>query len=502
MAPAPVVRQADFAVLQKEPPVVPKGKDPDFRIDLPAGTPPAPRVAPPLAPAAAGLVTPLTLTEVLQSVDVHYPLLRIAEQERSVAGGRLLSALGAFDTNLALTSTNVPLGTYENYRFVSGLTQAYTSTGLRTFANYRGGYGDFPSYSGGNKTADGGEFRAGVNLPLLRDGSIDRARANVQQAALNRDAVEPFVERQRLDFQRAAARVYWAWLAAGERLRLVRQLAKLAETRDEQIGKLVGEKLAARIDRADNLQNLLGRNAGLVDAEQAFLQATIELSLFYRDDKGQPLLANLERLPRFPQLMEPDGAELEQAVTLALDRRPELRRLRLQQQAAEVELRLAQNQMLPGLNAFVAGVTDVGAGKPSQGPGRLDRSGLEVGLEFQIPVQRSDARGRMQAAQAQVMQIAQQYKFQADLIRAEVQSAFVALERAFEQVKVATERIKYAQLVAEGERQLFKDGLSELIRVNIREQSAFDAEIIAVQAKQNYFRALAEYKAALGLTGP
>lgn len=478
-------------------------KDPAFAIDLPSATPAPPKPAPPLQGTPASIGTgALNLPEVLQSINEHYPLLRAAEQERSVAGGRLLSAMGAFDTNLSVVSTNVPIGTYENYRFVSSVTQAYSSTGLRSFAGYRGGYGDFPGYSGGSKTADGGEFRAGVNLPLLRDGSIDRARATFQQAQLNREAVEPFVERQRLDFVRAGARVYWSWVAAGERLRIVRELAKLAEVRDQQISKLVVEKIAAKIDRADNLQNLLGRNAALVETEQAFVQASIDLSLFLRDRTGRPVLATFERLPGFPGLLEPNAAQMEAAIQFANDRRPELRRLRLQQQALEVELRLAQNQTLPAVNAFVAGVSDVGMGKPSKGPSRLDRNGLEVGFEFQMPAQLRDAKGRVQATQALIMQLAQQYRFQEDAIKAEVQSTFVAVERAYAQVQVASERIKYARMTAEGERQLFKDGLSELIRVNIREQSAFDAEILEVQAKQNYFRAVAEYKAALGVAGP
>ncbi|MBM3982940.1 MAG: hypothetical protein FJ304_22245, partial [Planctomycetes bacterium] len=42
--------------------------------------------------------------------------------------------------------------------------------------------GDFPTYNLGAKTAEGGEFRAGASVPLLRDRAIDRPRANLQQA--------------------------------------------------------------------------------------------------------------------------------------------------------------------------------------------------------------------------------------------------------------------------------------------------------------------------------
>lgn len=482
---------------------VPKQLGQDFAFDLPEKTPAGPRPVPPVAgtPPSEG-VGPLTLPEVLRSVEEHYPVLRAAEQERAIAGGRMLSAMGAFDTNFLVTGNSTPVGTFESHRYGAGISQAFASTGARVFSNYRAGYGDFPIYYGDRKTAEGGEFRGGVMVPLLRDREIDRARANLQQAQFNREAVEPFVERQRLDFHRAAARVYWSWVAAGERVKVVRTLVGLAEVRDKQINQLIEQKLSARIDRADNLQNLLGRNSNQVESEQAFVQASIELSLFLRDGLGRPVLATFDRLPTFPDLQEPDPTQLGTAVQFAVGRRPELRRLALQQQVAEVEARLARNQTQPALNWTIAGVSDVGPGKPKTGPSRLDRSGFEVGFELQAPLQFSEARGREMAAAAQLQQLAQQYRFQEDAIKAEVQSTFIALERSFEQAKVASERVRLARQVAEGERLLFQGGLSELMRVNIREQASFDAEIIAINAKQSYFRSLAEYKAALGMTEP
>jgi outer membrane protein, heavy metal efflux system len=443
---------------------------------------------------------PLPLAEVLRSVEAHYPLLRIAEQERGVAGGRVLSAMGAFDTNLSLASLNVPEGTFQNYRFNAGATQNFTSTGARLFSTYRGGYGDFPGYNGGLKTADGGEFSAGVLYPILRDGPIDRARANLQQASINRDAVEPFIERQRLDFHRAAGRVYWSWVATGHRLKSIRMIAGLALTRDGQIKQLLAGQQIPEIDRADNLRNLYSRNALLVDAQRAFMQASIDLSLFLRNDSGGQVLASLDRLPEFPSLQEPDSDQLGQAVQFALERRPEPRRLTLEIQALQVELRWAQNQRQPAVNAIISGNSDVGRGKPSSGPSRLDRNGLQVGFEFQAPAQFSDARGRIETATMQIAQRGQALRFQEDQIRTEVQNTFVALERAYQQVEIATEGARLANLVAEGERRFFAGGFGDMIRVNIREQQQFEAELILIGAKLDYFRSMAEYKAALGVT--
>jgi outer membrane protein TolC len=441
----------------------------------------------------------LTLDEVLDSVERDYPLLRAVEEERAITGGRLLSAMGAFDTNLRSGSYNIPIGTYENYRLITGIEQPFTTSGVNTFAQYRYGLGDFPVYYGDRKTGEGGEFRAGVSVPLLRDNSIDRRRANLRQARLNREAADPVVDRQRIDFLRAAARTYWGWIAAGERLRLAQHLADLANERDKQLKDLQENKLIARIDRIDNQQNIAGRQAVLVETQLRYQQATIELSLFLRNEQGDPTLPGAERLPRFPGMVPADPKRFEADLEAAFENRPELKRLRLQREAAEVELRLALNQTLPGLNAYVAGSQDMGFGKPRTGPDRLERSTFEMGFEFQVPVQRRDALGRVETARGQVRQIANQEQFQRDSIRAEVQGNFAAVDRAFQLHEQAVLRVQLARQVAEAERQRLKDGDSDVLRVTLREQAAFDAELLEVAAKFEYFRAIADYRAALGL---
>jgi outer membrane protein TolC len=444
---------------------------------------------------------PLALGEVLESVEQHYPLLRAAEQERAVAGGRLLSSLGAFDVNLN-ASAEGQAGTYDNFRSSFGLSQGLPVAGLGAFAGYRTGYGDFPTYNLDRKTADGGEFRAGVTLPLLRDRAIDRPRANVQQARIDVALAEPTVERQRLDFQRAAARTYWNWVASGHRMRVAEALVRLAVERDEQLRARVAAGPAANIERVDNQQNIALRNGVLVQAQRAFQQAAIELSLFLRDASGCPTLAGTDRLPAFPEVPPVDPKSFDTALRTAFELRPEPRRLRLQRERAEVELRLASNQTLPAVNATVAASQDVGPGQSSlSGPEGLDRSNLSAAVVFQLPVQRSDARGRVMAAQAQLAQVEQQLRQAEDVVRADVQDAYSALERAYEFHRQAQRRVELARLVAAAEREQLRLGRSDVLRVTLREQAAFDAEVVGIGAQQDYFRALAEFRAAVGVGG-
>jgi len=463
--------------------------------------PPPPKDLPPVTGSPPSAGGPLSLDEVLSAVERNYPLLRAVEQERAIAGGRLLSAMGVFDLNLAAGADGQGT-TYDNFRSTLGVSQGLPVGGIGAFAGYRNGYGDFPTYNLGQKTADGGEFRAGLTLPLLRDRAIDRPRANVQQARLDVALAEPTIERQRLDFQRAAARTYWNWVAAGQRLNVVQSLVELAVERDDQLKARVEAGPTANIERVDNQQNIALRNGVLVQAQRGFQQATIDLSLFLRDDDSSPTLAGVDRLPLFPEVQPIDPKLFAASLQTAYELRPEPQRLRLQREKAAVELRLATNQMLPAVNAVVAASQDVGFGKSSlSGPNGLDRSALSAGVAFQLPLQRRDARGRELTFRALIAQIDQQIRHTEDVVRAEVQDTFSSLERAFEFYQQANKRVVLARLVARAEREQLRLGRSDVLRVTLREQASFDAEIVEIGAQQDYFRALADFRAALGAGG-
>lgn len=488
-----------FALAQPEPLPPPRSVNPEPKQG--SDPPPAPKTLPSVTGSRASVGGPLTLDEVLVSVERHYPLLRAIEMERAIAGGRLVSSMGAFDLNLTAGAEGQGT-TYDNFRSGLGVSQAFPVGGVGAFAGYRNGYGDFTTYNLGQKTADGGEVRAGISFPLLRDRNIDRPRANVQQARLDVAIAEPVIERQRLDFQRAAARTYWNWLAAGQRLKVVESLVALAVDRDEQLKKQVAEGRVANIERIDNQQNIALRNGVLVSAQRGFQQAIIDLSLFLRDETARPTLAGPDRLPGFPEVRPIDLNSFDDSLRMAFDLRPEPRRLRLLREKAEVELRFATNQALPAVNAVVGASQDMGYGKSTlSGPNGLDRTTVGAAVAFQLPVQLRDARGRVMTAQAQLAQINQQLRQAEDVVRAEVQDAFSALERAFEFYQQAKKRVELARTVALAEREQLRLGRSDVLRVTLREQAAFDAEIIEIGAQQDYFRALAEFRAALGIGG-
>jgi cobalt-zinc-cadmium efflux system outer membrane protein len=446
---------------------------------------------------------PLTLAEVLQSVLAHYPLLQAIERERGVAAGRFTSALGAFDTNVAMSGNALAPGTYENYRSDLGLTQQFMFGGISAFGGYRTGFGDFPTYNLAQKTADVGEFRGGLTMPLARNRDIDRARATHAQAQLDIRLAEPVIERSRLDYMRAAARAYWNWLGAGERFGASERVLQLAIDRDEQLELKVNAGAVANIERVDNQQNIAQRNGFLVQADRGIQQSTIDLSLYHRDASGRPLLARRSRTRPLPKPVQPTMAIYEQSLARAFAARPEFRRLGLQKEKLIVERRLAANQTLPGIDGQIVGNQDGGYGKsPFSGPEGLDRQVLQAALVFQMPAQRRDARGKLQTLDAQLMQLDRQLTFANDQVRAEVQDAYSMLERAYEFHRQVFKRLELARLVADAEREQLRLGRSDVLRVTLREQTKFEADVAEISARQEFWRAESDLRAADTSLGP
>ena len=523
-APPSIVLQAFQDVLASEP--LPEPTSPETTEDLleklpdiPQDDAPTPFEELPQVPGGAKLTVPretripgadtddrdvpLTLCEVLQSVMLHYPLLQAVERERGIAAGKLTSAMGAFDTNVTGAGNALAPGTYENYRSDFGVQQMLPYGGVNLFGGYRTGFGDFPTYNLQRLTADAGEFRGGIAMPLAKNRDIDRARATRAQAALDVSLAEPAILRSRLDYMRAAARSYWNWSGTGERRLAADYLVDLAAERDVEIAMRVQAGATANIERLDNQQNIALRQAVVVQTDRAVQQATIELSMYYRDPAGKPLLAGRKRMQPLPEPIEPTPLLFEQSLVRALAARPEFQRLALQREKLLVERRLAENQTLPGLDAQLAGNQDASFGKSSlSGPFGLDRQVLEASLVFQMPAQRRDARGKVAATQSQLMQIQRQLQFAEDQIRAEVQDTYSALERAYEFQKQASQRLDLAQIVARAEREQLRLGRSDVLRVTLREQAKFEAEIYEISSRQDFWRAESDLRAADASLGP
>jgi len=438
----------------------------------------------------------LRLDDVLASVERSFPLLKAAELEKSIATGDLLSAEGGFDVSWKTRGTVTPIGYYDSVRVESVFEKPTSVWGVSPFVGYKLGRGHIAIYEGRQETLEYGEVRAGVNVPLWRNGPIDRRRASLARAELGMDVAGLSVVEQRIQFRRAAAHRYWAWIAAGRRLVIAHELLKNVEGRDAGLGARVDRGDLPRVERTDNARAIEQRKAQVAVSQRGLEQAAIELGLYLRDGEGKPSAPQPARMLRsFPE-PPPDHSTASGDFSLALAQRPEARRFKLQVRQNQIELDWARNQLVPGIDLQLAGSQDIG--RPLASRPDLSRPVLEVSFLLDIPIQTRLMQGRADAASAMVTRFGKLQDFARDRIEADVRDAHSAIRGARERIEAARREVKLALELENAERTRFEQGDSHLLIVNIREQQTAEAELREVDALFDYHRAAADMKAARG----
>lgn len=449
-------------------------------------------------PVSAQEKNPLTLEKVVNSAVQAFPTLMGSEQRIAAAQGEYLSAEGAFDTTLKSQNRWSVAGLYENLNNDVSLEQPTTLGGTTFFGGWRRGVGDYPVYDGKNLTASDGEVRVGVNIPLWRNRDIDRRRASLKQTELGQDIARHDFDQMLLDVQRQAAYRYWDWVLAGQRLKITEQLLTIAEQRDAAIRQRAAAGDIPKIEIVDNQRAIIERRERQVAAQRFLEQAAIQLSLYWRDARGEPQLPKKEQLPSsFPIYDTGKTLPYIAALERAKQERPELKRLTLQIEQIQTELELQNNQAAPGIDLSVSAAKDMGDNTNKKD--KPNRNELYVGLNIDIPLQRRVATGRAQVANANLQRLTWDRTLIENRIEAEVKDVFSALTAIQKRLELSRQQQKAAQELEEGERTRFELGDTTLLFVNLREIANGDAKLLVAEATTTLFKVYADYQAALTL---
>ena len=440
-------------------------------------------------------ITPimLTLEALLETVNRNFPPLRAALLERPIAQADLLNQEGRFDLVLRARLDTQNLGFYQNERFEISLEQPTQAWGSTLYSGYGISQGRYPDYDGKAVTNEAGQYRAGIRVPLARDREIDGRRADLGKARIGLRLADLSIDQQRLAILQTATRRYWDWVAAGRRLLIANTLLDVAIGRDLILQEAVRIGALPQFEKLDNERIVLQRRNNVVEARRSLENASIELSLFLRDDAGQPLLAESARLiPGFPDPAPLTEEQVLDDMIAALSRRPEVLRFIFQRNQVQIDKKLAENQRKPNIDLFAEYLREAGGGLVKRGP-----NDLRVGLVFDLPLQRRQATSRLQNAEARLGQIDQREKFQQDQVTADVRDAASAVKAAFDRSTVVSEELTITRRVEDAERLRFELGDSTLFVLNQREQATAESAIREVNALADYFRAYAAYELAI-----
>lgn len=462
---------------------------------------PAPAHAQDIAPVGEPLdmalrTGPLLPEEVLRSSLLTFPAILEAFEREAAARSDQLGADGAFDLMLKGEYYDRLTGFYSGGFGKVEARQPLRPYGAEVFGSYRVSNGDFPIYENYNYTNALGEAKVGAMFSLLRNRDIDSRRFAIEDTRLAAAQARLDVLLVQLNVQHEALRAYWRWVGAGEEIRVFEELLEIAEARQIGLTREVNEGARARIALTENEQNLLRRRTLLEQARRDFQTASNSLGFYLRGSDGQMIVPTREMLPDLSRMR--DVAPVEMLVTGPLNEiifsRPELQTFRLALERANNRVALRQNDLQPSLNASVELSRDFGQIGPG-GPG-FDSTDTVVGLTFSVPLQRRTARGAVQRAEAELRETELRQRRIADQITTEVGNILANLSAALKLADLAEAEVKQANQMVQAERTRFRLGAGDFFLVNLREETAANAQISAIRADLAGRLAEASYNAA------
>ena len=448
---------------------------------------------------AAAAEKPLMLPEVLASVQTQYPPYLAALIEQDIANGRARSAMGAFDLSLNSGGSFNPAGYYDGQTGYAVLDQPLPFWGGSVYGGYRLSSGFLPNYNK-DRTGVNGEGVLGFRIPLLKDGTIDKRRATLWKAQIDQELADPFILRQYLDFIRASTITYYNWVAAGQRLAIAEDLLRIAKDRDSAIAEQVKQGKSAPIVQVDNERLVVSRQISVVQALRRFQAAAIELSLFFRTrETAEPIIGPRSRVPAtFPPHPRPNESQITADIAKAAIFRPEIRRIELTIEKSDIDRRLAKNTLLPSLDLGVQAAQNLNNNTRRD----IEGTEIEARVEFKLPLQRREAKGQLAAVEAQIERLNNEKRFARDKIAADVRDSYSALLAAYDALKQTRRNVELARMLQDAEAERLKQGATDLLALQIREQASFDAQVLEVEAQAAYFKAQADYRAAIAADAP
>ena len=482
-------------------------------------------------------------TQLRSLAGVYDPVFRVQPNfSRSHTTGN--AATRDFRVNSDLTGFVRPGGGnyqvfFNNSRSENAFTQAQLSSGNIT------GSSTSAIYSSG----------LGVTYvqPLFRNFRIDNRRQQIKIAQKRLSQTDADFRRQTIEIIANVQKTYWDLVFALRDQQNRVANVNLAQENLRQIEAKIEAGAAAPLEKAEVATELANRQSDLLLATQQVAITENSLKQLVIKD---PTAAEWTQtyVPTDKPMFSLDSVNLDDAMKDAMDNRFELRRLKLQKEINDIDLRYYKNQMAPQIDLnttfslnglsragnFASGTTfipqftgndaillqnlntllpggsqianpliaipptpDFLVGGFNRSLGNLFRSdapNFSIGVTISFPFRNRTAKANYAGAKIQEEQIAAQTRSQEQVVIVEVRNAVQAVETARQRVLTARTARENAEIRLEGERKLYDAGRSTTFLLFQRENSLTNARNAEIRAETDYNKAIADLQKVTSTT--
>lgn len=384
------------------------------------------------------------------------------------------------------------------------------------------------------------------NQPLMRNFRIDNTRRNITIARKRLEQTESDFRLQATTTITSVQRAYWDYVFALRNQQNEVANVNLAKENLRQIEARIEAGAAAPLDRAEVVTELANREGSLLLATQTVATAENAIKqLLIRDPLSPEWTQTF--VPTDKPAFNLDSTSLDDAMKDAMDNRYELKRLKLQREINQEDIKYFKNQTKPqidlnttfsldglsrsgtstatttnlitgsadlflfnGLNStrtslalpILINPTVVIPASPSYLFGGFNRSlanvfrsdapNFSIGATISFPLRNRTAKANLDGAKIQEEQLQAQTRGQEQSVIVEVRNAVQGVETSRQRVLTARRARESAEIQLEGERKLYENGRSTTFLLFQRENSLTNARNAEIRAETDYNKALSD----------
>lgn len=386
--------------------------------------------------------------------------------------------------------------------------------------------------------------------PLARNFRVDNTRRQLIIARRRLEQTDSDFRLRATETITAVQRAYWDFVFALRNQQNQVANVNLARENLRQVEARIDAGAAAPLDRAQVATELANREGELLLATQTVASAENTLKqLILREPTSPDWSQTL--VPTDAPVITPGPPSLDQAMNDAMDNRFELRRLKLQREINNEDIKYFRNQIKPqidlnttfsldglarsgssstvttnlitsqsellllnGLNSTRAslglplitnpsvvipaspGYLFGGFGRSLANIFRSDAPNFSVGVTISFPLRNRTAKANLDGALITENQLQAQTRGQEQVVIVEVRNAVQAVETTRQRVLTARRARENAEIQLEGERRLFEAGRSTTFLLFQRENALTNARNAEIRAETDHSKALAEIQRA------
>lgn len=335
------------------------------------------------------------------------------------------------------------------------------------------------------------------NESLIVLASID---SSISQNEFNRQLQSHLLE---------VSRAYWnLYLERANLVQKQRAMLRASKVLDQLSARADLDAVDSQIQRAE--AEVATRESDLLRAEMAVENVEANIRTLVNDPALGESEAEVELLPMEMPSHEKFSFDMQTALKVALEMRPEIEQAFRQVKAGMVRADMSKNELLPALTlvteAYVAGLQGGGSiGDAFLDQFRVGAPGYAVGLQLEVPLGNRAALSRNDRRLYELRQLRNEYESTISTVSLEVEVAVREVETSYNEMRaqlraMIASKAQYTTLMRRWELLPGEDSTASLMLENllIAQERLMRSEIAFTQAWTTYNLALINQRKATG----